>query len=132
MPFSQASDLPPNPDLRIFFSGLMLIQPDANASTCEVFVNRSAPDHTLTIEVRERQTGRPDLIKMRHVGPLSFAEPPLGFPNDPKIYGMVIKVDKGPKGVRSFDGTQASPEGQPLSLAINLQGAQFHNGQAGS
>jgi hypothetical protein len=132
MPFTTTTALPANPDVRIFFSGLMLIKPDGNAGACEVFVNGRARFHELTIEVREKRPGRPDLIKMRHVGTLPYAEPPLGAPPlAALIHGMTILVDNSPKGVRSYDGTTASTEGQSLNLAINLQDPQFQNGRAG-
>ena len=132
MPFTTTSNLPPNPDVRIFFSGLMLIQPDGTATSCEVFVNGRARFHELTIEVREKRAGRPDLIRMRHVGTLPYAEPPLGSPvGADLIYGMTIRVDTASKGVRSYDGSVASAEGQSLNLAINLQSPQFQNGRAG-
>lgn len=132
MPFTPTPDLPEAPAVRIFFSGLMLLHPDSSKKTCEVFVNRSAPNHQLTIEVREKQDGKPDLIRMRHVGPLPFAEKPPGTPlGTLPIHGMIIQVDKAPKGIRSYDGTTASKEGQPLNLAINLQDARYHNGKAG-
>src|SRR5258707_2433528 len=98
MPFTPANDLPANPDVRIFFSGLMLIKPDGSASSCEVFVNGRARFHELTIEVREKRPGRPDLIRMRHVGTLPYAEPPLGSPvGADLIYGMTVLVDRTPK-----------------------------------
>src|SRR5262249_39061024 len=117
-----------NPDVTIFFSGLMLIQPNPQGSNCEVFVNRSATDHVLTIEVREKNPHKPDIIKMRHVGPLPHALPPPGFPGDPAIYEMAIQVQTTPKGVKAFN---KSGYDQSLSKAINLQGADYHNGKAG-
>lgn len=132
MPFTPANDLPPNPDVRIFLSGQLLIQPDGLARSCEVFVNGRARFHKLTIEVREKRAGHPDLIRMRHVGELPYAEPPLSSPPGADlIYGMTIRVNSVPKGVRSYNGTNASTEGQSLDLAINLQHPRFHNGRAG-
>ncbi|MDX6559056.1 MAG: hypothetical protein QOF72_2105 [Blastocatellia bacterium] len=131
MPFTPANDLPPNPDVRIFFSGVMIIRPDASAATCEIYVNNRAAKHHLTIEVRQKTAGKPDLIKMRHVGPLLYSLPPLGFPDDPPIHGMFIQIDNAPKGVRSYNGTSPSTEGEDLGLAINLQSPQFQNGAIG-
>lgn len=123
MPFTSVTELPDNPTVRIFFTGLMIIAPDEEKPTCEVFVNRSAPDHHLTIEVRRKTPGKPDEIMMRHVGPLSF----IGD-GDP-IHGLVIrKVAPGEKFVKVYEPGTPSTEGEGLSFAINLQGPEFHNG----
>ncbi len=121
-------DLDPNPDIRIFFSGLMILDPSNDNQRCEVFVHRSAPNHQLTIEVREKQATGPDLIKMRHVGPLPYAL--SDFPGDPRIHGMFIRVEKSPRGIRAYNG-EPGPEGESLDLAINLDGQGFHNGTTG-
>ena len=126
-------DLSPNPDVRIFFSGLMVLQPAKNGESCEVFVHRSAPNHQLTIEVRQKQAGKPDLIRMRHTGPLPYALPTIGaVEGDTPIHGMWIRVDKNPKGIKAFiPGKGASPEGEGLDQAINIQGGDFHSGRIG-
>jgi hypothetical protein len=126
-------DLGANPDVRIFFSGLMVLQPAANGQSCEVFVHRSAPNHQLTIEVRQKQAGKPDLIKMRHVGPLPYALQTLdAVEGDPPIHGMTIKVDTNPKGIKAFKPLKGqSPEGASLEYAINIQGGDFHGGNIG-
>lgn len=131
MPLTQVADLPSDPAVRIFFSGLMIIQPSADGQSCEVFVHRSAPDHQLTIEVRQKQVGKPDLIKMRHVGPLPYALTPPGFPDDPPIHGIMIQVQNAAKGIRAFRPGNASTEGEGLDLAINIEGNDFHQGAAG-
>lgn len=117
MPFTPVEELPSNPAVRIFFSGQMILEPSLDKKTCEVFVSRVAPDHHLSIEVRRKQAGKPDIIMMRHLGPLSFAESPAGAP--PK-HGVFIRVTNGPKGVRGYDGTNVSSEGKSLKHAINM------------
>ena len=118
MPFTPTPDLPANPAVRIFFIGQMILQPSADGKTCEVFVNRVAPDHHLSIEVRRKQQGKPDQIMMRHLGPLSFAAAPPGAP--PK-HGLFINVTNGPKGVKGYNGVNASAEGKKLERAFNLK-----------
>lgn len=133
MAIATTPNLDPQPDVRIFFSGLMILHPSANSETCEVFVHRSAPNHQLTIEVREKQPVGPDLIKMRHVGPLPFAVQSIGAPpGNPPIHGMSIRVENAPKGIRAFKPGQPSTEGEALDLAINLDGEDFHNGATGN
>jgi hypothetical protein len=136
MPFTPRDDLPDNPDVRIFFSGLMLIRPRPNSETCEVFVHRSAPDHQLTIEVRQKQQpGKPDLIMMRHVGPLPYAlstlpPPTPPTPAGPLIHGMIIQVETAPKGVQAYNGNTESTEGAALddNTVVNFQSDRFHDG----
>lgn len=123
-------NLDPKPDIRIFFSGLMILDPSDDNESCEVFVHRSAANHQLTIEVREKQETGPDLIKMRHVGPLPYALSPPDFDGDPPIHGMAIAVERNPKGIRAYDG-EPGPEGESFNLAINLDGQDFHNGSTG-
>lgn len=127
MPFVTEPALEPKPDVRIFFTGLLIIDPnpdpnpDPNVNSCEVFVHRSAPDHYLTIEVRRKRPGRPDIIMMRHAGQLAFMQPPSGA--DPR-FGMSIRVNINPKGVRRYDPPDPPPpslEGEGLGLAIDLE-----------
>lgn len=134
MPFNATQNLDPNPDVRIFFSGLLMLKPSENDS-CEVFVHSSAPRHYLTIEVRRRQAGRPDEVMMRHVGPLSFIQTDPN-PAEAPVHGMVIRKvsETQPGGVKSFAPPEPQPEGAPdrLSLAIDLASAQFHNVNPGT
>lgn len=128
MPFTPVDTLPPNPDVRIFFSGLLILEPRED-NTCEIFVHSSAPRHYFTIEVRRKQVGRPDELMMRHVGPLAF----IGHDEDPEppIHGMqIIKVTNGAKGIRSFVPAAPQADGAPesLNLAIDFESAGFHNG----
>jgi hypothetical protein len=127
MPFSPDTVLDPNPAVKLFFSGLMIIEPAADGKTCEIFVHRSTADHHLTIDVRQKQTGKPDLIKMRHVGPLPFALAPPDAPTDPPIHGVLIEVQKAPKGVRGFYPADKDNK-MSLNLALNLQSPRFHGG----
>jgi len=124
MPFGTTTDLPSNPSVRIFFTGQLIIRPDAEGQTCEVFVNRSAPNHQFSVEVREKRAGKPDAILMRHFGPLAFVTPP----EDDPIHGLFI-IAESPKGVKMYTG-DPTPEGEEsLGLAINLKDEQFHKDQ---
>lgn len=145
MPFTSVQDLPPNPDVRIFFTGLMIIDPNPTTetetpsnpnppnpfeNTCEVFVHRSAPEHRLRIEVRRKRPGKPDIIMMGHPLPLEFTEQSP----DPLRFGMRIEVGPNPLGVRRYDPpdpNNPSPEGRGLGLAIDLEGPRFHGGSIG-
>jgi hypothetical protein len=131
MPFTPEPNLPPDPAVKVFFSGLMILKPSADEKSCEVFVNNSAPRHHLTIEVRRKRAGSPDEIMMRHVGPLAFAETLTDDPEEQLVHGFFIKkVSGGPKGVRRYAPAAAPPDGEPdgLDLAVNMAGAQLHGG----
>lgn len=132
MAFHSVDDLPPNPDVRIFFVGQLILEPLINAQACEVYINRSAPDHHLSIEVRKKKLNKPDEIVMRHFGPLPFAPVPRGV--EPR-HGMFIEVVGTPSPlppppppppapppplVHAYNGANPSPEGEELDLALNM------------
>lgn len=116
MPFTPIPKLDPNPDVRIFFTGLLVLESLAN-NTCEVFVNYRSPDHHLSIEVRRKRTGLPDVVMMRHQGPLSFTAPGGG---QPPRFGLKIEVIPTPTGISGYNGAQASTEGKKLDFAFNM------------
>ena len=125
MPFIPRDDLPPNPDVRIFFVGQLILEPLIDGKGCEVFVNRSAGDHELLIEVRRKRPGKPDEIVLRHSGPLPFG-PPIGTPpapppRVPPRHGLFIFVNPTPSGVKRYTGVSASTEGRKLDLALNMR-----------
>lgn len=127
MPFTPQVDLPPDPDVRVFFTGLMLIRPSVNRMTAEIWVHRAAAEHEVTIEVRQKQTGYPDLIKMRQVGPLPFALPTINLPGGEPIHGLILQVQNAPKGVRAY--APVMPNDKALSEAVNFQSSRYHNGR---
>lgn len=123
MPFTSVEELPNQPPtVRIFLTGQLILQPDAASKTCEVFVNRSAPNHQLTIEVREKRNAQPDAILMRHHGPLEFRS------SDEPVEGLLIR--RQPAGnVRMYTGG-ATAFGEALTTAIDLSEQDFHPGNA--
>ena len=119
MPFTQSQTMPKQPPtVRIFLTGQLMLQPDDESNSCEVFVNRSAPNHHLTIEVREKHPGKPDVILMRHYGPLEYRD--SGEPVD----GVMIK--RMPEGKVSKYTGKATPYGESLNCAIDLRSEGFH------
>lgn len=124
MSFTPDNQLRPDPDVKIFFTGLLVLQPLAD-KTCEVFVDRSAPDHHLSIEVRRKEAGKPDRILMRHLGPLSFTEVD---PAQPPKHGLFIRVSPTPKGVTAFSGPPTNGN-QKLTLAMDM--FKIHEVQTG-
>ena len=128
MAFTRTDSLPEKPDVSVFFSGLLVLEPQDD-NTCEVFVHASAPRHYLTIEVRRKEEGRPDELMMRHVGPLAFVEDEAE--GQTPLHGMIIsKSTDGAKSIRSFAPTTALADGAPegLDLAINFESQAFHAG----
>lgn len=130
MPFTPTPDLDPNPDVKIFFSGLLMLKPIEN-NNCEVFVHSSASRHYFTIEVRRKQCGRPDGIMMRHIGPLAFIATDPDSDAVP-VHGMVIrKISAQPsEGLKKFAPDTPQPDGEPdgLNFAIDLAKQGFHAG----
>jgi len=118
MPFKSTNDLRDNADVKIFLSGLMIIQPNADSTACEVFVNRAALDHHFSIEVREKKANRPDGVVMRHLGPLEFQN------LADSEHGVILLADK-PKGMEMYIGP-AKPGGEEtLALAVDLASGKF-------
>ena len=120
MSFQPTTTLPPNPLVRVFFSGLMVIKPLPDG-TCEISVNRIAgpPNHDLTIEVRQKQPGHRDIILARIVGPLR-----VPVPNTQS--GVTIQtVQAG--GITAFVGTKTTDNEESLIKAVDLN--HFHPGK---
>jgi hypothetical protein len=116
MPFATVNTLLPNPFVRIFFIGLNILAPTAN-QTCQTFVHNISDDHHLSIEVRRKRPGKPDLIVMRRNGPLTVLDA------DPsETHGFLIRTEglaAGQKGVKAYNGP-SSPEGTSLFDAFVL------------
>ena len=118
MPFAQVQAMPNKaPTVRIFMTGQLMLQPNAESSSCEVFVNRSAPNHHLTIEVREKRNDQPDEILMRHYGPLAFRDTNA-------IEGLLIA--RSTAGSVSMYTGRWSKFGDSLTAAIDLRSEEFH------
>ncbi|HEX8146965.1 MAG TPA: hypothetical protein VF591_07280 [Pyrinomonadaceae bacterium] len=117
MPFTSTTTLPPNPVVRILFSGQLILQSPRDKKICEVSINRSAPDHVLSVEVRGKKDNVPDVVLMRHFGPLSFttlAEQPA------RTHGMYIRLGAGGSaGVMRYDGGRVGAA-SALGDALNL------------
>jgi hypothetical protein len=116
------------PDVQIFFHGQLLMRSEDETS-CEVAVNSIATNHVLTIEARTKTAGKPDLINMRHLGPLHFRQGE----------GMLIEVvpnvaSPAAFGCRTFDtinyesglGPPNNPPDEDFRWILNLEGPLFH------
>lgn len=118
MPFTQVQAMPNKPPtVRIFMTGQLMLQPNAESDACEVFVNRSAPNHHLTIEVREKRNDQPDEILMRHYGPLAFRDMN-------SVEGLLIARE--PAGSVSMYTGKWNKNGDALTAAIDLRSEAFH------
>lgn len=127
MPFQERrlSTLPTRtPDVEIIFHGQLLMQSDGTG--CEIAVNPLALNHVLSIEARTRVPGQPDVIHMRHWGPLHFRQPE----------GMTIQINPqsdtraawkcvGETSPNHQTGVGAPPD--DFRWILNLEGALFHN-----
>lgn len=125
MPFRPVSEFPrdPQPLVRVFFTGQMIVKPTPSGDKCEVFIHRNALDHELSIEVRLKRPGKPDSVMMRHMGPLEFARPEP--PNPVAEHGLFI-IAAAPAGIRRYNGVDTT-EGKRLGLALDLK--NFHPGK---
>ena len=125
MPFRPVSEFPRDlqPLVRVFFSGQMIVKPTPSGDKCEVFINRTAFDHELSIEVRVKRPGKPDSVIMRHMGKLEFARPEP--PNPVAEHGLFI-IAAAPAGVRRYNG-EPTTEGGNLERALDLK--KLHPGK---
>jgi hypothetical protein len=122
------------PDVEIYFHGQLLLRSE-NGAICEVGINPIASNHVLTVEVRRKQLNKPDLILMRHVGPLKFRRATGGGAAiEP---GMIIEVANPvapTQAAWSCEGPDvlnyASGDGQydkDFRWILNLEGNLFHD-----
>ena len=125
MPFTETEVLNETPDVNIFFSGLLVMEPVGN-DACQIFVNASAPRHHLTIEVRRKRQGRPDDLLMRHIGPLAFVSRDQA--GEVPLHGMIIRKVDGQNAVKAFAPTNPPPDGtsRAFNLAIDMARADLH------
>jgi hypothetical protein len=125
MPFREALVLPPNPTVRIFLQGQLLLEPNASGSRCDLGVNRCAPDHRFSMEVRQKMTDpdSPDIILMRHVGPLMHG----GFEMEADPPG----IDGVQKFVPADVFLRVANQGHPRDFRwiVDLANTEFHNGR---
>jgi hypothetical protein len=92
MPFQSTAPgdpLPPNSPVKIFFHGLLILRASSEKDFClvETLRNVTNPTHTLSVEVRTKAPNKPDVIHMRHFGPLGALDP-----QDPQGPGLKIEV----------------------------------------
>ncbi|HEY0547013.1 MAG TPA: hypothetical protein VGC91_16665 [Pyrinomonadaceae bacterium] len=91
MPFQIETKMP-EPTIRIFFHGLMVLRAADDKETCTVEIHRNAKSaHVFSAEVRAKIEGKPDIILMRHFGNLEGTHPGLTIevspaPSAPVVY----------------------------------------------
>ncbi|HEY6232586.1 MAG TPA: hypothetical protein VIW64_15085 [Pyrinomonadaceae bacterium] len=71
MPFKPVQTFPQgDPDVQLFFHGLLMLCPDTNGNQCRIGVHRLSVEHKLSIDVRAKGTELPDPPLLRLSGPL--------------------------------------------------------------
>jgi hypothetical protein len=71
MPFKPVQAFPAaEPDVQVFFHGLLMLLPDADGRKCRVGVHRLSVEHRFTVDVRAKGSGLPDPPLLRLSGPL--------------------------------------------------------------
>jgi hypothetical protein len=124
MPFQatpSGQSLPPNPDVRIFFQGLLILRASDDSKLC-VVENHLRPSfpHTLSIEVRAKVAQEPDVILMRHFGPL---EAPGLVINGGYDTASSVVYKHQPS---SFDNPLGVGAPDDFRWIVNLEGRLFH------
>jgi hypothetical protein len=124
MPFrstQQGQPMPANPDIKIFFQGLLILRASDDSKRCVVeTLLRPTFSHTLSIEVRAKRAMEPDVIIMRDFGHL---QPP----------GLVIDggYDEASSVVHkyqpsSFNNPASDGAPEDFRWIVNLEGSLFH------
>jgi hypothetical protein len=122
MPFQQVKNMPDGePDVRIFFHGLLLLR-SQDGEACEVGVHPNAANHTFSVEVRTKTAGKADVVHMRHFGDLKFRRP-----------GVTIKVEGAARDAafkfipdKPFNIEEGQGEPEDFRWVANLEGGHFH------
>src|SRR5215216_3582845 len=102
-------NLLPNPNVRIVFTGLIILEPivvmqptlqgNVPINACQAHIHNQSPDHDLLIEVRRKRTGKPDVVMMRRPEPFVFTGA-----DSSRTHGLLIQTNVPPaqKGVKAY------------------------------
>lgn len=77
------------PDLRIFFHGLLLLR-GLDGKFCYVETHRQSPRHVLSIETRTKTPQKPDVVHMRHFGQFASTDPDMTITITPPSSSPVV------------------------------------------
>jgi hypothetical protein len=123
MPYNSSPTLPNSPDVKIFLTGQLILEPDSAGRQCRVGVNRNALNHQFSMEVRQKMVGDdiPDIILWRHIGTL--------MPG-----GVAIGKEPSSNDVRKFVPTpsflrNARQDDRDFRWIVDLASYEFHNGK---
>lgn len=124
MPYRSSTILPELPDVKIFLTGQLILEPKGDGSECAVGINGCAPAHHFSFEIRQKMedTDRPDIIVWRHVGKLMPGG--LRIDQEPSSINGVRKFV--PTGEFQRDGHQ---DDRDLRWFVDLESEEFHNGR---
>lgn len=124
MPLNNSDEqtIPPNPDVRIYLHGQLILEPGPDEGECTVGVNRCSPAHQFSFEVRQRMLDpdAPDIILTRRLGTLATdIEIDVVDAEDPD--------EPANEGVTRF--VPDVPFGQPQDFRwlLDLEGRNFHD-----
>jgi hypothetical protein len=117
--------MPPNPPIRIFFHGLIVLSSPDGISCVGETHRVPGPPHTLSVEVRVKAPGQPDVILMRHFGNLPGTHPGLSI--------RVTNATSQPAAYKYVPSPRFNPinptgdeQDDDFRWVINLEGSNFH------
>jgi hypothetical protein len=123
MPYNSSTTLPNSPDVKIFLTGQLILEPDSAGRQCRVGINRSALNHQFSMEVRQKMIDNsiPDIIVWRHIGQL--------MPG-----GVAIGKEPSSNDVRKFVPTTSflrndRQDDRDFRWIVDLAGYEFHDGK---
>lgn len=125
MPFQSTTIMPPDPPIRIFFHGLIVVRSD-DCQSCLIELLRDANKHKLSIEVRLKRRGKPDLILWRHLDKLSGKDPALRIavtnPVDKPSVSKYVPIS----GLNPFVTDPTDENEQDFGWILNLSSKDYH------
>lgn len=135
MPFKETNSLPTSPLVTVFFRGLLLINPNAAGTSCEIGVHRRAADHYPTIAIVGRKRNGDEFVIEFISGPprgRSFsisAQPPKGHAPAAGEVSAYLPALEYPE---PFDREHGKNDDKDFRWAVDLEGPEFHDGQLGA
>ncbi len=138
MPFQETQTLPDNdqvrPQIRMFFHGLVIIRSSDGPGnrTCLAELHRDASGHDISIEVRTKEAGKPDLVLLRIIRKLPAGENHVRIVMPPATpTGQRGAFKFVPLNVDPFATTPTPQNRNDFGWIMNLAHARYHGPRIG-
>ena len=117
MPFTTARRYPTSPLLSVYFSGLLIIKPNNDGTSCNIGVHHE-PRHKLKVFLKINRPNEPAIRKILQLGPLA---------RDFQILNSSQTGVFAFKPVDNFNRNLAVDDRRDLRWSVNLENSEFNN-----